>query len=359
MITLLAGIQNLSKTMKRRKFTGMIATGLGTLAIVSPVHAAPTTLKKIKKPARLKRGDKVGLITPGSYIGEEGFQEAINNIESLGLKVELGKHVRAKRGYTAGTDEERLSDLHTMFSREDISAIWCARGGYGCSRLLPNIDYKLIQKNPKLLIGYSDITALLNAIFEQTGLVGIHGPVGASKQTDYTLKHFQSIVMNPENQFTIKLSQANQEEEDPLFKPFVIRPGRAEGDLVGGNLSLLAAMAGTDYQPKVKGRLVFIEDVGEKPYRVDRMLTQLRQAYALDEAAGLALGIFAGCEADEDDDSLSLRECLEDRLGGLGIPVMYGFSFGHISNQCSLPVGVKAIMDTTAQTITLMESAVE
>lgn len=345
--------------MKRRRFTGMVAAGLGTLAITHPAQAAPATLKKTRKPARLKLGDKVGLITPGSYIGEEGFQEAIANIESLGLKVELGKHVRAKRGYTAGTDEERLSDLHWMFSRDDISAIWCARGGYGCSRLLPNIDYKLIQKNPKLLMGYSDITALLNAIFEQTGLVSIHGPVAASTQTDYTLKHFQSIVMNSEARFSIKLSQANQEEENPLFKPFVIRPGRAEGVLVGGNLSLLAAMAGTDYQPKVKDRLVFIEDVGEKPYRVDRMLTQLRQAYVLEEAAGLVLGIFAGCEADEDDDSLSLIECLEDRLGDLGIPVMYGFSFGHISNQCSLPVGVKASMDTTAQTITLLESAVE
>ncbi len=317
------------------------------------------TSAAILKPARLKKGQKVGLIAPGSSIEEEALQEAIKNIKELGLQVELGTHVRARHGYIAGTDEERLNDLHMMFSRSDIDAIWCARGGYGCSRLLPKLDYELIQSNPKLLIGYSDITALLNGIFEKTGLVGIHGPVGASQQTTYTKAHFVGVAMHPKKQFKIELSSENLEKEDQAFETHVIQPGKAEGMLVGGNLSLLAAMAGTGYQPAVKDRLVFIEDVGEKPYRVDRMLTQLRQAYALEEAAGLALGVFADCEADEDDASLTLKECLQDRLGDLGIPVMYGFSFGHISNQCSLPVGVRAQMDTTRKTITLLEAAVQ
>ena len=337
----------------------MLATGLSTLAFAPRAQATAFPPRKQRKAARLKEGDKIGLITPGSYISEEGLQEAISNMEALGLRVVLGEYVGAKHGYIAGTDEQRLSDLHTMFRRKDIAAIWCVRGGYGCSRLLPGIDYKLIQKNPKLLIGYSDITALLNAIYEKTGLVGIHGPVGASSPTDYTLKYIKAVAMEGKTPLQIELSVTNQEEEDPLFEPMVIRPGRAEGILIGGNLSLLAAMAGTAFQPKVKGRLVFIEDVGEKPYRVDRMLTQLRQAYALEEAAGLALGIFAGCEAEEEDDSLSLKECLQDRLGDLGIPVMYGYSFGHISHQCSLPIGVKATMDTASKTITLLEPAAE
>ena len=342
-------------------------TALGLLSVApiaqasnSKSGAIPGYLgQEIIKPARLRKGQKVGLIAPGSAIEEEALQKAIKNLKDLGLKVELGKHVRAKHGYIAGTDEERLSDLHMMFRRSDIDAIWCARGGYGCTRLLPDLDYELIKSNPKLLIGYSDITALLNGIFEKTGLVGIHGPVGASEQTDYTKAHFVKVAMKSNKQFKIELSAENQQEEDKAFEIYAIQPGKAEGVLVGGNLSLLAAMAGTTYQPQVKDRLVFIEDVGEKPYRVDRMLTQLRQAYALEEAAGIALGVFADCEADEDDASLTLKECLHDRLGDLDIPIMYGFSFGHISNQCSFPVGVRAQMDTTKKTITLLEAAVQ
>lgn len=345
--------------MKRRQFSKALTAGLAALAAV-PAQAKPNLplIKKSRKPARLQAGQRVGLIAPGSSISEEGLQDAIRNLEKLGLEVELGKHIRASRGYTAGTDQERLADLHEMFSRTDIDAVWCVRGGYGCSRLLPQIDYKLIQKNPKLLIGYSDITALLNAIYEQTGLVGMHGPVGASTQTDYTMQQFEGVVMKVNPSYTIQLSETNLAEADTEFQPYVIRAGRAEGVLVGGNLSLLAAMAGTTYQPKVKGRLVFIEDVGEKPYRLDRMLTQLRQAYRLEEAAGIALGIFSGCEADEDDLSLTLKECLMDRLGDLSMPIMYGYSFGHISNQCTLPIGISARMDTAAQTITLLESSV-
>lgn len=353
--------------MKRRIATQNILTTLGLLSVAPLARASNRGEgakskyigQNIVKPARLKKGQKVGLIAPGSAIEAEALKKAIKNLKALGLEVELGEHVRAKHGYIAGTDKERLSDLHMMFRRRDIDAIWCARGGYGCTRLLPDLDYDLIKSNPKLLIGYSDITALLNGIFEKTGLVGIHGPVGASEQTEYTKEHFVKVAMKPNKQFKIELSAENQEKEDPAFDVYAIQPGKAEGILVGGNLSLLAAMAGTEYQPEVKDRLVFIEDVGEKPYRIDRMLTQLRQAYALEEAAGLALGVFADCEPDEDDASLSLKECLHDRLGDLGIPVMYGFSFGHIGNQCSFPVGVRAHMDTTKKTITLLEAAVQ
>ncbi|MEZ5042904.1 MAG: LD-carboxypeptidase [Saprospiraceae bacterium] len=345
--------------MNRRNFTRTISTGAATAA-VGLLNAKPFSpvVKQSFKAQRLRSGQTVGLITPGSYIADEALEKAVTNLENLELKVLLGKHARAKRGYTAGTDQERLADLHAMFADREVAAIWCARGGYGCSRLLPYLDYKLIRKNPKLLIGYSDITALLNAIYERTGLVGIHGPVGASEPTAYTVDQLQKVLMEGMTPYTIRLCEENQKETATEFEAYTIREGEAQGRLVGGNLSLMAAMAGTAYQPNTKGCLVFLEDVGEKPYRIDRMLTQVRQSYHLESAAGIALGIFADCEADADDLSLSLKECLNDRLGDLGIPVMYGFSFGHIANQCTLPIGINARMRTADQTITLLETAV-
>ena len=274
------------------------------------------------------------------------------------FRFKLSKNIRAKRGFNAGTDKERLDDLHAMFADTGVQAVWCARGGYGCSRLLPNIDYKLIQSNPKVLIGYSDVTALLQAIYKKTGLICFHGPVGASELTDYTKEQVTAVLIEGKSDYTIQLASENQSHEDPLYHSRVIREGTGRGILVGGNLSLLAAMAGTDFEIDLKGKLLFIEDIGEKPYRVDRMLTQLRQAQDLQKLSGIALGVFADCEAKKDDLSLSLAETLEDRLKDLGIPVIYGISFGHISNQCTLPVGIEAELNTSNQTITLLENAV-
>ncbi|MCB0588582.1 MAG: LD-carboxypeptidase, partial [Phaeodactylibacter sp.] len=270
-----------------------------------------------------------------------------------------GKNIRAKRGFNAGTDQQRLDDLHLMFSDDSVAGIWCARGGYGCSRLLPFIDYALIQKNPKALIGYSDITALLNAIYHKTGLVGFHGPVAASELTEYTETQFRAVVMEGKAPYNIPLSAANMEKEEDAFHPYAIHSGRAKGTLAGGNLSLLAALAGTEYLPDARGKLVFIEDVGEKPYRIDRMLTQLRQAWGLGQAAGIAMGTYADCQPEEGDLSLSLEETIRDRTEGLGIPAIYGLSFGHIDNQCTLPVGIEAELNVEERRLTLLEAAVK
>ena len=170
--------------MKRRQFAQRIAA-LSTISLSNMAFDSSPAKRKLKAP-RLNRGDTVGLITPGSYITDEALEKAISNIETLGFRIRLGKNIRAERGFTAGTDQERLDDLHAMFQDADIKGVWCARGGYGCGRLLPKINYTLIKKNPKVLIGYSDITALLQAIYLQTGLIGFHGPVGASDMTDYT-----------------------------------------------------------------------------------------------------------------------------------------------------------------------------
>ncbi len=326
--------------MDRRTFTGRLAA---TLALPLPSFLAPAPRRPLL-PARLRSGDTVGLIAPGSALSDEGVQRAIMQVQGLGLRVKLGPHLRAQRGYLAGTDTERLADLHAMFADPNVQAVWCARGGYGCGRLLPLLDLGLIRQHPKLLIGYSDVTALLNFISRYTGLVTYHGPVASSKLTPYSTERLLDAVMEGRELRTIDRAEES-------VASYVIHPGQAEGPLWGGNLSLLAAAAGTPYAPPVKGSLLFIEDIGEKPYRIDRMLTQLRQAWKLQQAAGILLGTFADCEADPEDRSLTLRETLTDRLGDLGVPVAYGFSIGHIAAQCTLPVGIRASFDTQELTI--------
>lgn len=342
--------------MNRRSFTRralVAATAIGTLSF------APKP-KKMMRPARLRKGDSIGLITPASYIEDDSLEKAVTHLESLGLKVVMGRHIRSLYGNMAGTDAERLADLHNMFINPAIKGIWCARGGYGSARLLDQLDYRLIRRNPKVLVGYSDITALHCAILQQSGLVTFHGPVGSSELTDYTRSEVESILFTPPAEYTISVAAAQLEEAktDDAYTPQTIIPGRAEGKLLGGNLSLLAALAGTPYLPDFKGKLLFIEDIGEKPYRIDRMLTTLRQNQGFRQAAGIVLGVFADCEASENSRSLSLQETLKDRLGDLEIPVLYGLSFGHVDNMTVLPMGVKARLDTEQQTLTLLETGV-
>lgn len=341
--------------MNRRSFSKK-ALALPLLA-GSTQLTAPRSERIFPKP--LRPGDTVGFITPGSYISDESLEKAVSNMLQLGLKVKMGRNIRAKHGFVAGTDQQRLDDLHMMFSDRSVDAVWCARGGYGCTRLLPKIDYGLIRKNPKILIGYSDITALLNAIYHKTGLVTFHGPVGASEFSAYTEAQVRAVLMDGTAPYAIPLSEGNEMYEDPLFQPEVIREGQAEGILMGGNLSLLASMAGTEYLPDPEGAIVFIEDVGEAPYRVDRMLTQLRQAWPLKAANGIALGVFADCAKKEDSDSLTLSETLNEQLNPTKTPAAYGFPFGHIDHQCTFPVGVRARMEASGRSITLLEAGVQ
>ena len=346
--------------MQRRNFNRSLAAGLAALA--APTFSKANTnckrKKRLLKAKRLKAGDTIGLISPGSAASDESFEKAVKNLKDLGFKLKYAKNVRAKHGYLAGTDQQRLDDLHSMFADQEVDGIWCVRGGYGCGRLLPHINYKLIQKNPKLLIGYSDITALIQAIFINTGLVCFHGPVGTSDFTDYALGEMKSILMNPQKEHLISFYNNEKAKEDAAFKYEVIRGGVARGQLVGGNLSLISSLVGTAYEWDVKGKLLFIEDVGEKPYRVDRMLTQVLQSKKFKQPAGIILGVFADCKANDLENSLSLMDTLKGQVAGLGIPVAYGFSFGHIANQCVLPVGIKAEFDTSKQIVRLLDSAV-
>jgi muramoyltetrapeptide carboxypeptidase len=347
--------------MNRRQFNKNILMGLGSSSIpftfynnLSHDHNIQpnSNMKKCIKPKALSPGDTIGLITPSSSITDEKLEKAISNMKMLGLKVKLGKHIKAINGYLAGTDEQRLEDLHNMFADDEVDGIWCIRGGYGVGRILPKINYNLIKKNPKVLIGYSDITALLLAVHQKTGLICFHGPVASADFSAYTVRHLKGALMNPQMSYTIDYAIDNNSFTEPSYRIKVIRPGKAKGELTGGNLTLLAAMMGTDFQPKFKNKLVFIEDIGERPYRLDRMFTQILQSSDLHEAAGIILGVFADCEAKEGSRSLSLMEMFQDRLGHLEMPIIYGLSLGHIKNHMTLPVGIEAEMDTEKRTIT-------
>lgn len=313
---------------------------------------------KLIKPKRLKAGDTVALISPSSGLSMDQINKAIANMNSLGLKPKLGKYADRLNGFLAGTDAERVEDIHWAFSDRSIDAVWCLRGGYGLSRILPQIDYGLIKGNPKAFVGYSDVTALHVAIHQRTGLVTFHGPVATSTLSDYTKGHAIDTLFDGKASDKIDVSVDNSANTSLLYKTQVISPGKARGRLIGGNLSLLTAMAGTPYALKnVKGKILFTEDVGEKPYRIDRMFTQLKQSIDMRQLAGVALGIFSDCDAPEG--SPTVIDCVKDQFADLGIPVIYGLSFGHIRDQFTLPLGVDAAMDTANAAITLLESGVK
>lgn len=327
--------------------------------IVGKNNKKPFRRKRNIKPKRLAKGDVIGVIAPASGASDSDFENALQNLSDLGFNPKVGKYARGGIGFLSGSDKERLHDLHWAFSDREIKGVWCVRGGYGTPRLLPRIDYRLIKKNPKVLIGFSDITALHIAIFQQTGLVAFHGPVATSNFTDYTKTHVENTLMNPTSSYEIKLPAVPEGEDVELYKTTIIREGKCRGKLIGGNLSLLAAIAGTPYEiKKPKGKILFIEDVNEPLYKVDRLLTQLRQSIKMREFEGIAIGVFTRGNGDVESYTKGINEVFKDRLDDLGIPILSGLSFGHIRDQFTLPIGIKAEMNTKDSTITLLESAV-
>ncbi|NNE67453.1 MAG: LD-carboxypeptidase [Pyrinomonadaceae bacterium] len=316
--------------------------------------------RKTLKPKRLNPGDTLAVIAPASGVSESTFERGLQNLRDLGFRTKEGKYARGGEGFLSGSDKERLHDLHWAFRDKDIDGIWCMRGGYGASRILPEIDYKLIESNPKVFVGYSDITAIHLAIQRKTGLVTFHGPNAASTFTDYTVEHIKKTLIDPPLRQKIELPQAPEGEDPELYEAKVLKGGDCKGRIIGGNLSLLIALTGTPFGlTDVKRKILFIEDVNEQPYRVDRMLTQLRQSIDMRSLAGIAVGVFTRNEADPDEPSQSLMEVLNERLGNLGIPVIYGLSFGHIRDQFVIPIGIRAEMNTSKSSLIYIERAVK
>ena len=349
--------------MKRRNFIKTISSA-GVAASIYP-HSIKDNRELLKrsstKPRRLEKGDTVALVTPGSYITEDEKQESINNIQNLGFNVVYSDRLMQKNGYFSATDKERAADLNEMFERKDVQGIICARGGYGCARILPYLDYDLIEDNPKPLIGFSDVTALHYAIYKNCNLVTFHGPVSISTFNKFTVKNFEDVLMKATFELTLVNSTSSNN-----YNPYgitVISEGIAEGELIGGNLTLAASLIGTEYDVDYSGKILFLEEFLEEPYRIDRMLTQMIQAGKLEDVGGIALGVFKLCESNRTNpsfnNSYTLMEVLKDRLGNLGIPVIYGLSFGHVVDKFTIPIGIEAELNTDTRELKLLEPAVE
>lgn len=312
------------------------------------------------KPPRLHPGDTIGLIAPAGRTTEEAIAKASAHIEELGFRVKPALHLREIHGNYAGTVEQRIEDLHGMFMDPEVKALWAIRGGSGAISLLQHIDYELIRRHPKILIGYSDITALHLALRRKIGLVTFHGPVAASGPSEYANRHLLNVLMHPEPFYTIAPAEENivRALQEPQYAMRTVHNGVATGRLVGGNLSLVAALAGTPYAADIEHALVYLEEVNEEPYRIDRWMTQLDLAAGLKNAAGVMIGICENCEGEPGSISLTLDETLDQHLVPLSRPAVTGWHFGHIRHQFTLPVGVLARMDTDTGTLTLLEPAV-
>ncbi|MBK8517425.1 MAG: LD-carboxypeptidase [Saprospiraceae bacterium] len=350
--------------MQRRNFNKMLALGpalLGVNTLQANENNNFYCKPKMIKPPALQKGDTVALVSPASPINPEKFSFAISNLENMGLKPKYTNAVFNKTGYLAGTDDERIQDFHNMIADPEVKAIWCLRGGYGCTRILPKLDYNLIKKNPKIIIGYSDITALILGIHSQTGLIGFHGPVAISEVfTPFSSSQAEAVLFGKSSiPHVIPYQIQSVEKYAAGQEPYIINSGKATGALLGGNLSLLVCLPGTKYAPSYKDKIVFIEDVGEKPYRIDRMLTFLLESTDINKASGIVLGVFNDCDTTDPESSLTLKDVLTDRLGPLNIPCFYGFTFGHVSDICTFPMGIDAEMNTSDMTVSLLEQSVK
>lgn len=348
--------------ISRRSFGALAAA---TLAAFPPIASAarrprPRPMTLPIKPPRLRPGDTIGLVAPGGYATDRAIEKAVRNIETLGFRVKPGTYLREVFGNYAGSSQQRLADLHAMFADPEVKAIWPIRGGSGCISLLANLDYGLIRRHPKVLVGYSDITALHLAIHRHAGLVTFHGPVASSTMTPYSTEHMLAVLCEPRPSYTIPMSAENAQQalSAPHFGIHTHTHGVATGALIGGNLSLVAALAGTPYAANFAGSILFLEEVNEAPYRIDRWMTQLDLAQGLRHAAAVVVGICENCGPEHEEISLTLERTLGLHLHPLTVPAVTGYSIGHIRNQCTLPVGVRARLDTRAQTITLLEPAV-
>lgn len=349
--------------MSKRRFFLKSLAALGTTTLLHQTSWSNTPLKSRQlqiKPKKLKKGGTVGLVAPGYSIDPEQFYLVVETLGKMGFKTHHTHRILGHDGYFSNTDEERARDLMEMFTNPEVDAILCARGGFGCTRILDMLDYGLIKQNPKPLIGFSDVTALINTIYKETGLVGFHGPVGITLDDEYSQTYFKRILMEGPETLPLKNVILTDPEDymDSEYYRYTITSGTGEGELVGGNLSLVTAMMGTPYEIDLTDKLVFLEEVEEPPYRIDRMLTQFTGSATLPKAKGIILGVFKGCDRLKTSDNFTLMEVIRDRIAPLGIPAMYGMSFGHVPHNLTLPIGVNAYFNATKKQLRLLEAAV-
>ena len=300
------------------------------------------------KPPRLRPGDTVGVIALASAVEQQHLERGVDALVRLGYKVKVSDAALHRSSIFAGRDEERVSELMSFMADSEVRAIFAARGGYGSGRLLPAINYEALAKSPKILLGFSDETFLLNAIVERCRMVCFHGPMVAMDfargLSDASLNHLRALLAGELNHLE-------------LDAPHVIAGGTAEGTLIGGCLSVLVSMLGTPYAPSFFDKILFLEDIGEKPYRIDRMLVQLRQAGALERVKGIVFGGMVGVEG-SDQERLLTTEFMAEQTGSLGCPVLSGLEAGHRTQNFALPLGVRARIDSSRHKLIFLEQPV-
>jgi len=311
---------------------------------------------KLLKPKAIKRGDLIGVIAPASApVSQEKIDKGAEYLERLGYRVKLGKNVRAVRGFLAGTDQQRADDINEMFGDKHVSAIIAVRGGYGTPRLLPLINYGLVKRNPKIFVGYSDLTALQLAMFTKSGLISFSGPmVGVEmfKGIDpFTEESFWKLVTS-----TKKLGMVRNPDERPLEK---IWKGKASGILLGGNLSLISSIAGSPYLPSFKNSILYLEEIEEECYRFDRMMNQLKLAGIFKDTKGILIGELTDVKpSDTTKPFLTAEEVLDDYLSPLKKPILKGLVYGHVARKLTMPVGIRAKIDANKCSLEFLEPAV-
>jgi len=308
------------------------------------------------KPKKIKNGDLIGIISPASSPDDLTLVESgVKYIEGLGYRTTLGKNVAKTRGYLAGTDAERVDDIHQMFGDKNVKAIFCLRGGYGAFRILDKIDYKVIRNSPKIFVGFSEITALQMAFLKKVNLITFAGPMvlpNFSKDISrYTEENFWRMITSTKKSPNIRI---------PEFEKLLpLNPGNTSGRIVGGNLSVFVSLLGTKYLPNLKDKILFLEEINEPPYKIDRMLNQLKLNKVFEKVKGIILGSFTDCvELDKNKKTLTLQEVGEDYFNDLSVPVIHSFPHGHIKDLVTIPIGSKVKLNASKVLVEFTESAV-
>jgi muramoyltetrapeptide carboxypeptidase len=344
--------------MNRRQFLANCTAATITTALTQTKALAAN---EILKPLRLRPGAGVGLISPASatFVREE-LNIVVDAVRALGLVPYLAPHLSSRYGYLGGKDKDRAEDINSFFGNRAIAALLPIKGGWGSSRILPYLDYQLIRKNPKIIVGFSDITALILGIHAKTGLVTFHGPNGLTSWRTNQTNNFRRVLFAGET--VTYQNQKDSDDENRLmqvkYRIQTINPGIAKGKLIGGNLSVLSAIAGSPYVPNLDGAILFVEDIGENIYRIDRMMTHLKLAGLFDKLAGFIFGQCINCLPDADYGSLTLEEVVWDCIKPLSIPAWYGAQIGHLEELVTLPIGAQVQIDASAGTIQMLEAAV-
>ena len=348
--------------MNRRTF--LLASAAPLLVaetFTRPAAGAPLQPPASIKPPRLRPGDTVGLVAPASATFQQvELDIARESLEALGLKVKAGRHIMDRHGSLGGQDTDRAADINLFFADDSVKAVLPTRGGWGTSRLLPLLDYDVIRRNPKILMGYSDITALLNGIHARTGLVTFHGPNGGGRWDEYSVGLVKRVLFDGEAVTFDNPKGTNDRNVLTQIENRIrtITPGKATGRLLGGNLTVLTAILGSPYVPDFTGAILFLEDVGEDWYRVDRMMTSLKLAGILGKVRGVIFGTCSECGPGEGFASFTPEEIFADHLAPLGVPAWQGAMIGHAQSQWTLPVGAMVTIDATLGTVTMAEGAV-